>query len=54
MKKVSPGIHQVVWHGNNETGKKVASGVYFYRMEAAPSATKKVEFTQVQKMILLK
>jgi hypothetical protein len=54
IEKASPGIHKIIWNGNNQTGRKVASGIYFYRMEAKPIATKRVEFTRVQKMIMLK
>ena len=28
------GIHRVRWDGRNETGQPVASGSYFYRLEA--------------------
>jgi hypothetical protein len=41
------GFHQVVWDGKNTQGNGVASGVYFYRIEAAG-------FTQSKKMVLLK
>jgi hypothetical protein len=29
-----PGEHRVTWDGRNDQGKQVASGTYFYRMEA--------------------
>jgi flagellar hook assembly protein FlgD len=33
----------VVWDGCDENGEKVASGIYFYRIEAGPnSATKRM------------
>lgn len=41
------GSHSVTWDGDNESGKEVASGIYFYRIRAG-------EFDQVRKMILLK
>jgi hypothetical protein len=41
------GHHEVVWDGTNLLGVQVASGVYFYRIEAE-------DFTQSRKMVLLK
>ena len=32
----SAGIHTVVWDGTFDTGEAASSGIYFYRMEAAP------------------
>lgn len=31
---VDAGIHQVIWNGSDERGNRVASGIYFYRLEA--------------------
>jgi flagellar hook assembly protein FlgD len=44
---VEAGRHQVVWDGANQHGVPVASGVYFYQLQAG-------EFKQVRKMSLLK
>ncbi len=47
------GNFEVQWNGKNSAGMSVASGMYFYRIDASP--TKGGEhFTQVNKMILLK
>ncbi len=34
-------LHKVVWDGKDEGGRKVSSGVYFYRLEAGPFADQK-------------
>lgn len=37
------GSHSVVWNGLDDSGRRVTSGVYFYRLQAGPlSATKKL------------
>ena len=41
------GTYYVQWDGTNTTGKKVSSGVYFYRMQAG-------HFVQTRKLVLLK
>ena len=43
----SAGRYQTVWDGENSSGMKVGSGVYFYRIQAN-------SFIQTRKMILLK
>jgi hypothetical protein len=41
--KMSAGVHQVTWNGRDQDGQSVASGVYFYHIQAAGfSATKKM------------
>ena len=42
-----PGKHTVEWNGKNESGNKVGSGVYLYRMTAGESVS-------VRRMVLLK
>jgi hypothetical protein len=42
-----PGTYEVVWDGKDKNGNEVASGVYFYKLEAG-------SFTQTKKMVLLK
>jgi hypothetical protein len=41
------GRYERIWDGRNESGNKVSSGVYFYRLQSN-------SFSQVKKMILLK
>ena len=41
------GSHQVNWNGLNQQGSQVASGVYFYHLQAG-------SFQQIKKMILMK
>jgi hypothetical protein len=41
------GTHQVTWNGTSESGGSVASGMYFYRIEAD-------EFSDTKKMMMLK
>jgi hypothetical protein len=41
------GVHDVVWNGTNAEGSRVASGVYFYRLDAQGK-------TLTRKMVLLK
>ena len=43
----SAGRYQTVWDGENSSGMKVGSGVYFYRIQTN-------SFLQTRKMILLK
>lgn len=43
---VSPGLHRVVWDGSGEGGRRLASGIYFYCLEAAGER-------RTRKMVLL-
>ncbi len=46
-KAMAPGSYKVVWDAKNDSGRKVASGLYFYELRAK-------NFRQVHKMILMK
>lgn len=43
----TPNAYRVTWDGTDDSGQRVASGVYFYRMTAG-------SFTETRKMVLLK
>ncbi len=42
-----PGVYRAIWNGKNDRGESVATGIYFYRLEAG-------SFAAVKKMLLLK
>lgn len=44
------GRYELVWNGTNESGEKLGSGIYFYRLTASGPK----EFTSVKKMLLVK
>jgi flagellar hook assembly protein FlgD len=44
---LQPGDYSAMWRGTNDAGIFVATGVYFYRLEAG-------NYTSVKKMLLLK
>ena len=46
------GYHAEIWDGRDDFGKRVASGVYFYRLSAAPNVTKPNGFQFTRKMVL--
>ena len=43
----SPGTHTAFWDGTDSAGRRVPSGVYFYRINAG-------DFSKTRKMVLLK
>jgi len=48
------GRHTLTWDGIDEAGRQLASGVYFYRIEAAPTHAPGDPFVSVRKMTLLR
>lgn len=52
-KKQPPGYYRVEWNGKNSAGMKVASGVYFYRIEAHTDQ-ETCEFKSTKKINLLR
>jgi flagellar hook assembly protein FlgD len=41
------GFHAIQWNGRNENGNAIASGVYFYRIQAE-------DFVKTSKMLFVK
>ena len=46
-KKVNPGSYSVTWNGTNIHGVKMASGIYFYKLQT-------IDYQKISKAILLK
>ncbi|MCK4353195.1 PQQ-binding-like beta-propeller repeat protein [candidate division WOR-3 bacterium] len=46
-KRQKPGYYTVIWDGKNENGERVASGIYFYRLETG-------DITLTKKMIVVR
>ncbi len=49
---LNSGVHTVQWNSEDFSGKKVSSGIYFYKLKA--NGVDGSDFSQVRKMILLK
>lgn len=45
--KIEPGYHRVVWKGVDKQGRRMSSGVYFYRMVTD-------EYEKIRKVLMLK
>jgi glucuronoarabinoxylan endo-1,4-beta-xylanase len=49
----SIGLHRVLWNGRGELGERVASGVYFYRLDAGgESRVRKLIFNQSSRSVV--
>ncbi|GEM_PF-1290853 len=48
------GTHQISWDGRDNSGMKVASGVYFYRLTASDVSSGRISHVSVKMMLLLK
>ena len=48
------GPQTIVWNSQNDKGQTVATGIYFYRLEAVPVSDNGILFYEVKKMVLLK
>ncbi len=46
-KHLDAGYYNIIWDGDDSNGKKVASGVYFYRFSAG-------KYSKIGRMILMK
>ncbi|MFO7526922.1 MAG: PQQ-binding-like beta-propeller repeat protein, partial [Ignavibacteriaceae bacterium] len=49
---ITAGFHQTEWNGLNNTGNKVSSGIYFYRLETEGHSGQ--QFVDVKKMMMVK
>jgi len=49
--QISAGAHQAFWNGMDASGRSMASGLYFYRLQAHAGG---LDFTQMRKMVLMK
>jgi hypothetical protein len=50
----SAGFHSIIWDGRGRNGQMVASGMYFYRLEARATGERQRSFMDVKKMIFMK
>ncbi len=50
-KEMRANKHEVIWDGKDDEGKRVGSGLYFYKMDASNSEMK---YSSTRKMLLLK
>jgi len=48
-----PRVHTIAWNGIDNSGLRVASGVYFYRLSASSTETAGRQFTETRKLMVL-
>ncbi len=48
------GQHQLVWHGQNQQGSQVATGIYFYQIQVTEAASGNLLYQNIRKMIFMK
>jgi 1,4-alpha-glucan branching enzyme len=53
-KEMNNGQYTVNWNGENNSGEKVSSGIYLYRMEGVPLDRQAGNYVKTRKMLLLK
>ena len=51
---INNGTHRVTWNGTDLHNFRVASGIYFYRLEIQDTITGEVLYSRVNKMLLVK
>ena len=44
---MTPGYHSIIWNGTNDSGSRVATGMYFYSINTS-------QFQSIKKMLFLK
>ncbi len=52
--EMNNGLYNVTWDGENNSGEKVSSGIYLYRIEAVPVSGQTGKYIKSKKMLLLK
>lgn len=52
--ELNNGKYKIIWNGDNNSGEKVSSGIYLYRIEAIFAGNQRGEFIKSRKMLLLK
>ena len=50
----APGRHRLKWKGKNKYGKRLSTGIYFYRLKAHDPLSGKLKFIKTNKMMLVK
>jgi len=48
------GSYEVKWDGKSDDGLALASGIYFYRLNALPYDKERSRFTKTERMLMLK